>query len=156
MNFIHNYINKIAVHFSRADFLLNGQENDQHFGPLQIIFLDNSYLTFEDNGDAESISASIKPIIFKNDNESNMEYWTEIILDNNPKWSELINTKLTNARLLQNTDNQIVGCRLYFDNKKSLTYYNYFDDAKIAFDNDSLLDSFVEFEKLKWVEIAIE
>jgi hypothetical protein len=138
MNFIKNYFDKIAVHFSRADFLHNGHENEQHFGPLQITFRDNSCLTFDENGDAVSISASIDPLIFKNDTDPNLEYWTEIILDNRTNWIDFVNTRLISASLLKNPDAQIVGCRLYFDNNKSFTYFNNFDDSKVTFDKDIL------------------
>ena len=55
--------------------------------------------------------------------------------------------------LLQYIDQTTVGCRLHFDISKSITFYNYYDDAKVAFENDKLLSSFVDYEKLSWVDL---
>ncbi|WP_031457546.1 hypothetical protein [Flavobacterium chungangense] len=149
MNFIHNYINKIATQFSRADFMLDGKEDDQHFGPLQIKFQDGSYLTFDENGDAETIYALVEPIEFEDKNNPNIENWSEIVLN----WTKLINSRLIQFKVLQSIENKIVGCKLYFEKEKAITYYNYYDDAKVAFENDKLLESYIEFEKLEWVSL---
>jgi hypothetical protein len=43
MTKFNSFLNKTVIHISRADFLTDGKESVEHFGPLPITFADNSY-----------------------------------------------------------------------------------------------------------------
>jgi hypothetical protein len=150
---IESSIGKIAIGFSRADFMLGGVEDEVNFGPLQIKFSDGYCLTLDECGDAESISGSNNPIDFGTSEEK--EYWKEIRLNSISNFSEFVNCKIVQVRFLKDSlegQESTRGCSLYFDNGKFITYFNYYDDSKVAFDGSELLDSFIQFENLKWVD----
>ena len=153
MTKLHSFVTKTVVHISRADLLTNAQENVEHFGPLQIIFADNSCMTIDENGDAESISISDHRLHFDNNS------WKEITLDKVDAWATIINSKLLDLSFLQNSFNGrqwTCGCKLTFDSGVNLTYFNYYDDSKVVFNNNELLTSFIEYEGLTWSDTEIE
>ena len=147
--FLKAYYGKTVVQLFRTDYMFNGKVDEENFGSLQINFSDNSVLTFKENGDAESISISNEPILFGGD----IGDWQKIILNDLPGWSSLINSKVIHSSLLENKYNNrtwVCGCRLIFENQISLTYFNYYYNAKAVFGEDQKLKSFIEYENLNW------
>ncbi|MEP6465813.1 MAG: hypothetical protein ABJB05_05890 [Parafilimonas sp.] len=153
LELVRRYIGKTVIKFSRADYMTGGEENIEHFGPLQLQFEDCSFLTIDEAGDAESITIETTPLFFGATTENRKNNWTEILLNDTEHWKAFVGLCLDDADFLVDYYNERVwlcGCRLHFNNKRSITYYNYGDDAKVSFDNDKLLTSFIEYYGLRW------
>ena len=132
--------NKILKEINRFDFLIDGKENEDDAGPVQLIFTDDSILEMELVPDGESIRYKwrSKGKIEEDDEKTD---WFKIDLTDKASFHHLTKTKVIDLdELLFGAAKEapeslvVAGLGLQFENGSSLVYYNAGDFAKIYVD----------------------
>lgn len=155
---LENVRHKILEKISRFDFLIDGKEDEEDAGPVQLIFTDNTVLELELCSDGESVVYHwrSKAEIEEEDNKTD---WFRIELIDREPFIKLQKAKVKNFdQLLFGTVEEsyetmvLAGVGFQFENGMSLVYYNAGDFAKI-FVNE-MPPPFDEQFKLIWKERA--
>lgn len=140
---------KTVAKISRFDLLIDGQENDEDLGSLQLIFLDGSVLELELIGDGESVDYNWK------EKEENLGDWHSIDLTSREPFVDLIGNNISEFdELLFGTIEDkpiqmvVAGIGFKFGNQMSLVYYNAGDFAKIYV--NEMPPAFTDQFKLIW------
>jgi hypothetical protein len=151
---IPNILNKTLTKISRFDFLIDGIENDEDAGPVQLEFNDETVLEIELVPDGESVDFSWKKKRTTEEEDEKTD-WIRIDLTNREPFNLLRGNKIIGADdLLFGTIEEkkeamvIAGYGIQFDNGHTLVYYNAGDFAKIYV--DEMPKSFPDTFKLIW------
>ena len=128
-------INREILSISRGDLLIDGIENDEDMGPLEIEFADGSVVIISLVSDGESIEYNFSPSksnrLLVQDSE-----WERVILSDKHPYSYAKSRCVshTNALLFSTEYDKkpvIAGYRLKLEDGNSIVYYNAGDFAKI-------------------------
>jgi hypothetical protein len=129
--------NKILEKISRFDFLIDGQENEEDAGPVQLMFTDNSILEIDLIPDGESVEYKWKGK-GEVEEEDKKTDWFRIDLTDKEPFSQLQKMKILDYdQLLFGTVEErlesfvVAGLGFLFENGMSLVYYNAGDFAKV-------------------------
>ena len=133
-------IGKTIMTIVRGDMLIDGTENDEDLGPLEIGFTDGSFLQIELIGDGESVTYAWRdhrpPVLSAESCE-----WERIDLHTAPPFNELVGQRVTTVDILLfgisgEASRVIAGVGIYTDQNRSIVYYNGGDFAKIFLGGD--------------------
>jgi len=129
--------NKIIEKISRFDFLIDGEEDEEDTGPVQIMFTDSSVLEIELVPDGESVEYKWKGK-GEVEEEDKKTDWFRIDLTAKEPFFQLQKMKVLDCdELLFGTVKErpesmvVAGIGLRFENGMSLVYYNAGDFAKV-------------------------
>ncbi len=126
---------KVISFISRGDLLIDGVENNEDMGPLEIEFSDGSVMTISLVSDGESVEYSISQHKSEKILCQNCE-WERVVLSYEQPFSQAVGMRVlgTNTLLFGTNDDEdfvIAGYRLKLENNNILVYYNAGDFAKI-------------------------
>jgi len=133
-------IGKTIKSIARGDMLIDGVENDEDLGPLEVGFTDGSFLQVELIADGESVAFAWRDHQPRSLSAENTE-WQRISLHTSPPFNLIVGQVVTSVDLLVfgaagEPPDVIAGVGIYTDQNLSIVYYNAGDFAKIYFDAD--------------------
>ena len=147
-----NIIGKTVSSISRGDLLLNGQQNEEDLGPLEIVFTDGSSLTMALVSDGESVCSEFTERQPNKLFAQNTEF-QRVTLTNKEPFAKAVNSKVASIDILlfssqRDSVDVVAGYRVNLENGHTIVYYNSGDFAKIYWDSlpPSLPSQFI----LKW------
>ncbi|RYD79720.1 MAG: hypothetical protein EOP53_09200 [Sphingobacteriales bacterium] len=151
---ILNVENKTLAKLSRFDLLIDGEENVDDAGVLQMEFSDGTVLELELKPDGESVSYNWKDLE-KTEEEDKTTGWFKIDLSNRNPYNNLIRKKIKFSDDLlfgakEESEDKLViaGFGFQFEDNQTLIYYNAGDFAKIYV--NEMPTKFEDTFKLVW------
>lgn len=149
-----NVQSKILKKISRFDYLVNGKKNEEHAGPVQLEFHDDSILELDLVADGESVQFNWKEreVVSIEDLKAD---WFRIELSERKPFSNLCDERIVNSDLLlfgaqedKQEEMRIAAFGFLFEKGNTLVYYNDGDDARIYV--NELPPAYPDTFKLVW------